>query len=157
MADIATITQRAVIATQALATMGVDPEWDRKLAAYLRADALQFADSEFGAFYKASEEYSWRKISLKNGFEPAAKGSEESKVVAAEIVAAHKIAEELWYENYTKSFWEAGRELVKTPAPTLAAALFKVHVAYAEEVWNDIDMDGDVMAIVSADMARLAG
>ena len=157
MADIDTITMRAAFTSQALATMAVDAEWDRRLADYLRADALQFADSEFGAYFAAGEKHSLAGIRLESRFGPAYRGNPEAKALADAAYAEVDAANTLWVKTYLEQFWEAARDLACSPAPTLAAALFKVALIHSEDLGNDGAMTRDPMQIVSEDMARLAG
>ena len=145
MANIATITLRSAVTTQALATMGVDPEWDRLLTKYLATEALLFADEQFGELNNAGDKYALEEIRNPEPSPRLSKAFDELDDAQA-----------AWSKRYCEPFWKAGRQLAKYPAPTLAAALFKVAAIGQHEIWNDSDLIGDCMQIVTEDMARLA-
>jgi hypothetical protein len=148
---------RAAFTAQALATIGADSEWDARLADYLRCDALQFADSEFGAYAAANEKLTLAAIQLEARYGDAYRSSPQAKVLADIAHAENAEANQRWSDTYLKPFWRAARDLASTPAPTLAAALFKVALIHSEEVWNDAKFAGNAMQIVSEDFARLQG
>ena len=58
MSDIDRITHKAALLSAAIATLGADEEWDRRLAEVLRLDALQSACAEYGQLGKALEKHS---------------------------------------------------------------------------------------------------
>lgn len=156
MANVNTITMRAAVTTQALGTMGVDPEWDRLMGKYLAAEALYFADNDFGPRYHASNEYQLLTMMFTGRHGPNWRADRQSRDRADAAHEEMSKVEEASDERFLYPFWQAARELVKYPAPTLPAALFKVNLIHAEEVWNDSRMDADCMQIVTEDMARLA-
>jgi hypothetical protein len=51
--------------------------------------------------------------------------------------------------------WKAAIALALTPAPDLAAALYKIEVIKHEELDNDRDIPRDPMELVAEDMTRL--
>ncbi|WP_298165119.1 hypothetical protein [Novosphingobium sp.] len=151
------ITQRSALTAQALATMGADSEWDRCLRAYLAWDTKVRAQTQYGAYDKAMEAGTLGRLDLESRFgkgwmrHPDAQGEFES------IRAMEKDADDAFTLNFTVPFWKAARDLVLTPAPSLAAALFKAAVIEWEEVWNDSDMTADCVEILDADLARFVG
>lgn len=157
MTDIDIITMRAAFTSQALATMGADPEWDRRLSEFLRWNALQTADAEFGAYATANEAHTRTIINLEARFGAAYQSNPEGKALAREAFDENQAANQQWEQTYLKPFWQAACDLACTPAPTLAAALFKVSLIQWEDLGNDSQMPRDPMQIVAEDMARLAG
>lgn len=156
MATIDQIAGRCAYTAAALATLGADPAWDERLTTYLRADALQQAHSSFGPLARANEEHNLECIKMEADYglrwksHPAANGTARS-------AAAAQAAEAEWTEQYCEPYWQAARDLAMAPAPTLAAALFKVRLIEWDELDNDGPMPRDCFVIVAEDMARLAG
>lgn len=136
MADIKQITERTTYYQAALSTMGTDDAWDAAMAEYLRCEALSFADLEYGELAK-SEKFANRWA--------------DHEKQADTLQASNR-----WTKDYCEPLWEAAAKLVETPAPTLAAALFKSVLIERDEVWENSAFKGDAMAIVQADFARVA-
>ena len=156
MANIDIITLRSAVTTQALATMGSDPEWDRKLAAYLRAEALQQSDYEFGAYAVAQNEVGLDEIRIEAQHGRGWHARPEHAPVYRSQRERLEAASDEWQRCYADPHDTTARELAMTPAPTLAAALFKQLVIFREDLGNDNRMPRDAMEIVAEDMARLA-
>lgn len=153
-----TLFTTRMLAAAATATINLSAdraEWDRRMAEYLRCDALHRADSAFGALSQADE----RRLRTSTALEITyGRGWKEEPAAKAERDAAwatFRAAEERHEATFLLPLWEAMRNLVLTHAPDLAAALFKVELIDREEVWNDARMTRDAMEIVREDMDRL--
>lgn len=147
--------QRSSFTQQALGTMGVDPEWDRMLSAYLSAEALQFADEKWGVYSEANDAYS-RELTLLNQRHGQSPRTPQIRVLFASANANLERAYEAWAAQYFRPFLQAAWDLAAYPSPSLAAVLFKVELIHRDEIWNDNEFEGDAMAIVIQDMARLS-
>jgi hypothetical protein len=147
--------QRGAFTMQALATMGVDPEWDRKLSAYLRAEALQFADEKWGVYSEANDAYS-RELTVLEQRHGQSPRTPQIKALFASANSDLERAYEAWATQYFRPFLQAAWDLAACPSPSLAAALFKVELIHRDEIWNDSDFEGDAMAIVATEMSDLA-
>lgn len=156
MASIDTTIVRSAYTTQALATMGADPAWDAALTTYLRATALAEADLGFGAFAKADEQNALEMMAIEETF---GKGWRQlAEAVDARNVAFAKVeqAECQRDRDFLEPLWASQRALVKVPAPTFAAALFKANFIETDEAWNDNRLGIDAFEVIAADFARLA-
>lgn len=157
MIHISNMAGHCAYTAAALATLGADPVWDERLTTYLRLDALQQAHSSFGPLAQASEASDLKHIEIEAKYGPRWKTNPEARQEAEPASAAVLAAEQAWTERFCDPFWQAARELALTPAPTLAAALFKVRLIQWEDLDNDGVMTRDCFEIVAEDMARLAG
>lgn len=156
MADYNIVTHRSTIHQEALATLGTDPAWDKALHSYLRADALQHADLEYGEVAKIRLRHEYEEIELADKFGRDWKKHPGAKDEWNRIRAESDAADDRWTERYCRPLWRAANELALTPAPTLAAAMFKATLIETEEVWNDRDFPADAMDVLQSDFARLA-
>lgn len=150
-------TLRSTYAMQALGTLGTCPTWDAALHRYLAAEALQHADMEFGRFYEADEEHSFTVIRLEGQYGPAYPYNPRAAEVRDAAYAKLMVAEKQRDTDYIHPYWQACRDLAMTPAPSLAAAVFKVNMIIHDEPWNDSRMAANCMELVKTDFARLAG
>ena len=157
MTDTAFSAERFAFTSQALSTLGTDPAWDAALSRYLRLESLTHADAEFGAYAKANEADDLARLALEEKYGKAFRSNPEAAEKWGALHERMNAAERTQLETYVKPMWEAGRRLALTPAPTLAAAVFKGNFIHREEIWNDNQFEADAMAIVTADFARLAG
>jgi hypothetical protein len=148
-------TLRAVRTSMALATLGTCREWDARLTTYLRADALAHADFAFGDYGKAYDQNGWERLRLEEAFGKNYRQHPAGAVEARAATEKMKAAEECRVAAFLNPLWEAERELALTPAPTLAAALFKMQLIEHQEVWNSTSMPRDGFEIVAEDFARL--
>ncbi|WP_066561006.1 hypothetical protein [Croceicoccus bisphenolivorans] len=155
MADIDTIAKRVALHGAALATLGTDPAWDKALRAYLRADALQQADLEFGETAKGQERRKLECIMLADRYGPEWRKHPGAEAERRRIFEEGEESDKRWTERFCKPYWRASRELALTPAPTIAAAMFKATMIESDEVWNDCDFPADCMEILQSDFARL--
>lgn len=156
MATIDIITLRSVFTTQALTTMGACPEWDRKVAAYLRAEALQHADCDYGAYAEVENDVGLEEIRLADTHGAGWKNNPDLASTKQALQERGAAASERWQAEFADPHDSAARDLAVTPAPTLAAALFKQLMIEREDLGNDNRMPRDAMEIVAEDMARLA-
>lgn len=155
MSEIQTSTYHAVIATQGLGTMGVDPEWDHRVAEYLKRRTLFYADARFGSSAAVEEGTLLARVSLEQRYGRDYRNDPAAATELAKLDAVRAASDIRQHEEYTSPYWQAARNLATCPAPTLAAALFKAQIIDTDELWNDTHFKGDCMAIVSEDMNRL--
>lgn len=155
MANIANSAQSCAFQTLALSTMGVDSIWDTRLTAYLAAMALQQADCEYGDYDKAHEEAARADFSASANFGPDWRRNPRALATVEQARKSAAEASDRWVERYCEPFWQAGRDLAMTPAPTIAAAMFKAELIKIDEIWNDSQTDRDCVEIIAEDMARL--
>lgn len=151
------IAARCAFTSAALATLGVDPAWDKRMAAYLRLGSLQQAHASFGPLAQANEASAVKHCELEQRFGPHWKSNTKAWTEAQPLYAAALEIETQWTEQLCEPFWQAARDLVLTPAPTLAAALFKVRLIEWEDLDNDGAMTRDCFEIVAEDIERLSG
>lgn len=131
--------------------------WNKAMANYLRADALNRAEEAFGALAQATNASDLLHMELEQQFGPGFRSVPEARARMEEADARSPHSDDDHLEVFCRPLWNAQRELALTPAPNLAAALFKVHMIEEAEVWNDCHLGADPMAIVQDDFARLAG
>lgn len=146
--------RECAINTAALATMGTDSTWDARLTEYLRRRALQQAVCDFGFLSKANEEHSYQIYRVEAAFGSGWRDDPRAEALTEPTSKAADAAQKRWDAEYCEPFWQAGRDLVLTPAPSLAAALFKFQIIRDDEVWNDSRMERDCVEIIAEDMAR---
>lgn len=155
MADNATITMRAAYTAQALATMGSCPIWDAALADYLRKEALDFADYEFGKMNVARETAGLEELRLAEKYGKCWLRNAEARAEWQPSFEVLMRAEDEYRDNFSEPHWDAARRLMEANAPTLAAALFKVMMIQREELEREGEVDERCMAFVIDDMARI--
>lgn len=158
MADVYSFTnhQYLAAANPALAATG-DQEWDSRFADWLALDALARADIDFGPYAEACRHNDDTKRRLEHdhglNFKACPKASAEWEVEWRKMLAA----EDDRQDRYLAPMWRAARALALTPAPNLAAALYKVEVIKREELDNNGGFEVDPFQIVRDDIARLRG
>lgn len=150
-----TIAQRSAYVAQALATMGADPEWDRRLTVYLTAECLSFADMEFGVMADALEKEARARIHLQAEFGKHFAQNPEASARFKEAQRETGIADEARASQYLKPHWAAAKDLMHTPAPTLAAALFKSNMIAREELFCEAGIGPLAMGVLASDFHRL--
>lgn len=156
MANLEQINSRLAMQSAAFATMGACPVWDAALSRWLRWTVLASADLEFGAMAKADNDAALRSIRMD---ERHGKGWRNLPHLRPEIDAHMRECEkasDLWTSSYCQLQWEAARALAMTPAPTMAAAVFKAMLIESDEVDNDQAFTADPMALLHADFDRVA-
>jgi len=156
MADAANSARDCAFQTLALSTLGADPVWDARLTEYLSALTLVEADSDFGLLARTGEANTLKVMEAEHAFGPNWRSIPKALVLIEPSRKAAQDAESLWSDKYCEPFWQAGRALALTPAPTIAAALLKTQVIKRDELDNDSKMTRDPFEIVAEDMARLA-
>ena len=147
-------------ATTAIVNLSADrTEWDKRLAAYLRLQALSHAWEEYGEPATLHEEAGHIEMRLEAKYGRSFKELATPQELAEWRNALDLILrmEEQTTERFYRPLWTAQVALANTPAPDLSAALFKIEMIERDEVWNDKDLKRDAFEIVEADMERLAG
>ncbi|RVQ65726.1 hypothetical protein EKN06_12385 [Croceicoccus ponticola] len=157
MATIDIISRRLTTHQAALATTGVDPTWDKALHAYLRADVLQQADLEIGAYAGANEVLLRRRWALETKYGKGWRQHPAAGNECHELDAMSKVMDDAWVRDFCAPFWRVSRELALTPSPTMAAAIFKASMIEADDLANDSEFPANAMEVLQADFARLAG
>lgn len=142
---------------QGLATMGASPAWDRVTATLLVWMARTRTDEKFGANHRSEQTFKTARAALKAEY-----GSEwRTNAAARRKFDVANIIKNGAFDAHTARFyqplWAAQRALVETPAPSLAAALFKARIAEDGEVWNDVNFHGDCAAVVDTELAKFLG
>ena len=139
------------------ATFTPCPDWNAKMKAYLHIDALARAYAEFGEGARLSDKWGWQDIRLQEQFGPNFRNIPEARAILSGRNEEVRDHEERTTERFFRPLWAAQRELALTPAPTIAAALFKADMIEASELSNDSLMERDCFEIVAEDFARLSG
>lgn len=143
--------------TMAAATMGVDAAWDRAIASYLAADIRMRAQESYGPLARqkdadAVEAHAMAKR-LGVGWRDTPEGAEVAAQHSRNLVAKEDRMRAEFYEPQ----WQSLRDVVRTPAPSFAAAAWKAALIEWEDVWCDSLLEADCVAILDADLARLTG
>ncbi|MDE2597020.1 MAG: hypothetical protein KGL44_09095 [Sphingomonadales bacterium] len=157
MGDIAKIGHRAAFTAQALATMGADPEWDRALTKFLTCEARARAQEEYGEWAQRNEAIVRSFALLEHRFGKDWKRHPDAAAEAAQLNADSRASDDRLQVGYFAPFWASQQELMTTPAPTLAAALFKAAMIELHDVWNAGEDDLAGFAIIEADLSRFTG
>ena len=156
MADIDTSSRQCAFATLALSTLGADPVWDTRLTNYLRLQALAQGECDFGKLARANDDNARVQMHLESKYGTSWRSNPIARADADPSAATACAAEDVWTESLCEPYWQAARDLAMTPAPTLAAAMFKVQVIKWDELDNASSMTREPMGIITEDMARLA-
>lgn len=157
MADIATMPESMLwfaSANPMLACTG-NLEWDTRFAEWLRLDGLLRANYAFGDMARAREEYDNAKWCLSEKYGKRFRSIPKADSAHSEAFQAIRAAEDRSMEQFGTPMWKACTALAETPAPNLAAALFKIELIKREELDNDASIARDAMEIVIEDMERL--
>lgn len=155
MVSVTIAAERATLTAQALATMGVDPTWDRCVTALLAAEVRAWAQEEYGEIAERRNELDTERLTLeaKHGkgllYNHSATGSALSRIAVAEAACDEDMS-----NGFYAPLWQAQRDLAMTPAPTLGAALYKASMISLHDVWNDPGMDGHCIEIIDQDLAK---
>jgi hypothetical protein len=139
-----------------LATMGVCPEWDRAVHNLIAADVLSRVHDEFGPLALSLADGEVERGDMKQRFGDNWRHHPEGKAIWERLQAADDDRNEAMTERFYRPLWDAQRQLARTPAPTLAAVVYKAAVVEMHDVWNDAQLGGDCIAIIEADLARIA-
>lgn len=132
-----------------------DPIWNERVRRFLLLDAVQRSDYDFGPTQLANEAFDLeREVLVRKYGKQWALNSDATAQMDAVFEGLQKREEER-VETLVRPMWSASVELAKTPAPTLAALLFKIELIKREELDNDLSMDADPFEVVSSDAARL--
>lgn len=148
---------RALFNAQGTATMGLDPEWDRAVTNYIAADVRAKVQEEYGPLARKENDDGLEAIRLAHRLGKGWRETAEGKAAWTRHAANRKAQERDLTDTYYQPLWAAMRELACTPAPSLAAALWKAAVIDLQEVWNDGEFEGDCVALIDADLARFTG
>lgn len=130
-------------------------EWDFRMADYLRLDGLYRAAVEFGPYGKADENAANMIANLQMKYGINFRLYPEAKEQAEKAYRDRQRVEDAVFEQYLVPLLKAQRLLVVTPAPDLAAALFKIELIREENLHDDPDLTKDCFTLVEQDMARL--
>ncbi|HQS71101.1 MAG: hypothetical protein B7Y36_11145 [Novosphingobium sp. 28-62-57] len=150
-------THRLALHAAALATLGTCPTWDKAVTEYLARAALATADEAFGTSWQKRYDLEMAEHALASEHGKHWRDRPDLAPRARELARADDaIADEraAVFQNPTE---EAAHELVRIPAPTIAAALLKVELIDRHQLWDDVRFETDGLAIVHADIARISG
>lgn len=155
MIDPNSMTARLTFKKAGLDTMGLDAAWDRALQRYLRCETLYYGAGAFGPLAKEQERHTLEKIAIEEKFGRGWKAQSEAAKRHEVSFAGLIKAEEDHVRQFAEPYWRAANELALTPAPSLAAAMFKAAVMEHDEIDTNRDFPGECMEILQADFARL--
>lgn len=156
MADRLNTIERATFIAQGIATMGVDPKWDAAVTNYITWETRSRVQEEFGPIARRREDDNSLSRDLERKLGKGWRDHPEGRAHVERIYKAGLKDERELLKRFYEPFWEAQRHLVTTPAPSLAAAAFKMLVIQTEDVWLDGTFEGDCVEIIDADLARFA-
>lgn len=131
--------------------------WDERMAAYLRADALFRAVQSFGLMAEMDQDSSLEDYKLECRYGAGFRSHPEVRPRLRKRYREHELIEARLVRDYSEPLWQAIRDLVDTPVPDLAAALFKIELIEREDVKLDADFKRDVFEVVAEDIASLTG
>jgi len=151
--DIPTRAEHLAFTSAAIATMGACPVWDAAMTKYLAAMTLCQAEVQYGATGKAEDADSLERLSIKE--QHGKKWTALPDEITAPFQEAEDARSEAWTANFAQPQWDAATALVGTPAPTLAAAVFKDALIQREETPQWPNLPFDCMEVLAADFARL--
>lgn len=146
---------RSQFHTQAIATMGIDPAWDRAVLNYIAYEIRAKADEHYGPDELASHDRQREADDLSQRLGPKWREHPEGRLISEAMTADSRRAEDDRSTNFYTPMWESCRQLVAVPAPSLAAVAFKAAIIELHEVWIDSLFEGDCIAVLDADLARL--
>jgi hypothetical protein len=124
------------------------------MATYLAALTLCEADMQYGTYGKLHDEYSLDRLSLES--QHGKQWVHLPEKITGALDGAERTASLEWSDRFAEPQWNAATALVGTPAPTLAAAVFKHSLIQREETPQWTDLPFDCMDVLAADFARLA-
>lgn len=146
---------RALFQAQALATMGLDPDWDAAIAGYFVWDIKARADEEYGPLERESWARQHEKDEAEQRFGKDWRGHPEGRKIWERHLEWGARYDEARTRDFYNPMWAAHRRLVETPSPSLAAVAVKAAIIEWHEVWNDGGLEGDCVSILDADLKRL--
>jgi len=147
---------RAQFHAQGLATVGLDPAWDAAVTAYIAADVRTEAYAEFGPL--ALEKEAADLDCSHAGFEYGKnwRDTAEGRAIAGRYEEASDALEAAMLERFYRPLWAAQRTLALTPAPSLAATVWKAAAIKLHESWNDPTLERNLAEAIGADLDRVA-
>lgn len=137
MVDPNSMTARLTFKQAGLATAGIDAAWDKALQRYLRCETLYYASEAFGPMAKDQERHTLETIAVQSEYGRDWKGNAEAVRRHDASFAGLRAAEDRQVREFAQPYWRAAEELALTPAPTLAAAMFKAAVMEQDDVSNN--------------------
>lgn len=150
-------THRLAFHGAALATLGTCPTWDKALTEYLARAALADADEAFGQTYERRYAIEMAEVSLAINHGPNWERLPDLATRRRELADADNEVGDVRTAAFMNPLEHAAHGLAQTPAPTIAAALFKVELIERHQLWDDARFDFDGMQIVRGDIARITG
>jgi hypothetical protein len=157
MSEATNAAVRAAMTTRALSTLGTgSPEWDNALQEVLRLEAIYLSDLGFGSNARANEAFTHAKMAIEEKYGREWKLNPEAAAASREAWKTLNQADEKQAREILRPLWDAQRQLMLTPAPTLNAALFKAELMEWAEIWNDSQLERDGFEIVAEELERFA-
>lgn len=148
---------RAQFHAQVLATVGVDPEWDKAALNFLSWDLRGRAHGEYGPTELARQERDREKYDIEQRLGVNWRQHPEGKPVWERMLSEGSDFDDDMTKRLYEPMWESHRQLVGAPAPSMAAVIVKAAIIEIHEVWNDGVFARDCAAIIDDDLARLIG
>lgn len=138
-------------------TMGVDPAWDEAMREFLACDIRARAQEHFGPIIQRQEAHERHQMELEERLGRQWREHPEGRPIWELMQDDGVRGDAEIAERFYKPLWAAQVKLAMTPAPSLAAVVFKAALIEAQEVYNDVGMESDCIALLDADLARLGG
>jgi len=148
---------RAQFHAQGIATMGLDPAWDRAVTAYIAADVRSRAHEEFGPLALRKDGADLETIMAAVRLGKDWRDAKEGIAIARNFDVASAAYEAGMEKDFYGPSWRAQRDLALTPAPSLSAASWKAAAISLHEIWNDRTLEDDLASVIDADLARFTG
>lgn len=147
----------ALFHAQGIATMGLDPAWDRAVSAYIAADVRSRAHEEFGPLAHRKSDADLDTIYAEMRLGKDWRNTDEGLAIARSFDDASAAYEAGMEKDFYSPLWKAQRDLALTPAPSLLAAVWKAAAISLHEIWNDRTLDTCLASAIDAELARFAG
>jgi hypothetical protein len=152
----ATPIELAGFAAQGLATMGVDPVWDKAVRQYVVATARARAEEAFGEHASSLAKHADRDLSLAKWRQSGWPPHVDQDLWIIDHHTQLQDAENRIRAEFYEPLWTAERLIAETPAPTLSAAIWKAAVMELADVQLDHEVSVDCAQPLYADFDRLA-
>lgn len=148
---------RAQFHAQGLATIGLDPAWDRAVTEYIAADVRSRAHEEFGPLALQKDDADLGTIMAGMRLGKDWRDTDEGRAIAHRFEDATAAYEASMEKDFYGPLWKAQRDLALAPAPSLPAAVWKAAAISLHEIWNDRTLETDLATVIDVDLARFAG
>lgn len=146
----------AVMSNASMIQPSMNQDWQQSLEVYLRCNALLKANLAFGPMAMIADAAEQEDRKLKEEYGSNFRQNSEVKARFAERLKKHKEIDRQLTLNYIQPLAKAIQNLVRTPAPDISAALFKVDLIERDDLDIFASFDVNLFQIVQDDMQRIA-